>query len=67
VEQLRYVNPIGLVGWYVTVKALGTMPHNGAMLRIYDRTVVPLARLLDRLPAPFGQSVFAVARVPTTP
>jgi SAM-dependent methyltransferase len=67
VEQLRYVNPIGLVGWYVTVKVLGRSPHNGALLRIYDRTVVPLARLLDRLPAPFGQSVFAVARVPAAP
>jgi hypothetical protein len=39
-------------------------PHNGAVLRVYDRTVVPLARELDRLPAPFGQAVFAVARVP---
>ena len=30
----------------------------------YDRTVVPLARALDRYRMPFGQSVFAVARVP---
>ena len=63
VEQLRYVNPVGLIGWYVAVKALGRTPRNGALLRLYDRTVVPMARFLDRrFPAPFGQSVFAVAR-----
>jgi 2-polyprenyl-3-methyl-5-hydroxy-6-metoxy-1,4-benzoquinol methylase len=63
-ERVRYVNPVGLVSWYVTVKGLGLTPKNGLMLRAYDRTVVPVARALDRVPAPFGQSVFAVARVP---
>ena len=64
VEQLRYVNPVGLLSWYVAVKALGLTPRNGALLRLYDRTIVPLARLADRrLPIPFGQSVFAVGRV----
>jgi SAM-dependent methyltransferase len=65
VEQLRYVNPIGLLNWYVTVKAIGMRPRNGAALRLYDRMVVPIARTLDRFSVPFGQSVFAVARVPT--
>jgi hypothetical protein len=64
VEQLRYVNPIGLLSWYVTAKALGMTPRNGAMLRLYDRAVVPVARFVDRhLRTPFGQSVFAVGRV----
>lgn len=63
-EELRYLNPVGLISWYVTVKALGMTPRNGALLRFYDRTVVPISRLVDRrLTAPFGQSVFAVARV----
>jgi hypothetical protein len=64
IEQLRYVNPIGLLIWYVVVKALRVTPGNGLALRLYDRTVVPVARALDRFAAPFGQSVFAVARVP---
>jgi hypothetical protein len=64
VEQLRYVNPIGLLNWYVTVKGIGMQPRNGAALRLYDRMVVPVARTLDRFHVPFGQSVFAVARVP---
>jgi SAM-dependent methyltransferase len=62
IEELRYLNPLGLISWYVMVKALRMAPHNGPALRIYDRTMVPLARLADRLRAPFGQSVFAVAR-----
>lgn len=63
VQELRYVNPIGLLSWYVAVKWLRRTPRNGVLLRVYDRTVVPIARLADRrLPAPFGQSVFAVAR-----
>jgi SAM-dependent methyltransferase len=63
-EQLRYVNPIGLLNWYVTVKGFRMRPRNGAALRLFDRTVVPVARGLDRFSVPFGQSVFAVARVP---
>jgi len=63
-EQLRYINPIGLLNWYVTVKGLRMRPRNGVALRLFDRTVVPVARLLDRVSVPFGQSVFAVARVP---
>lgn len=65
VEEVRYLNPIGLLNWYVSVKALRMTPHNGALLRLYDRTFVPVARFLDRrVRAPFGQSVFGVARVP---
>jgi SAM-dependent methyltransferase len=65
VAELRYVNPVGLIGWYVAVKALRRTPRNGALVRLYDRTVVPMARFLDRrFTVPFGQSVFAVARTP---
>jgi len=64
VEELRYLNPIGLISWYVMVKALRRTPRNGVMLRLYDRSIVPLARVADRyLRAPFGQSVLAVGRV----
>jgi hypothetical protein len=62
IEQLRYVNPIGLLNWYVAVKTFRMTPRNGLALRVFDRTVVPVARSLDRFSVPFGQSVFAVAR-----
>jgi ubiquinone/menaquinone biosynthesis C-methylase UbiE len=65
VEQMRYINPIGLLSWYAAAKALNMAPQNGPLLRLYDRLLVPIARGLDRMRvAPFGQSVFAVARVP---
>jgi hypothetical protein len=64
VEKLTYINPVGLIGWYVTVKALGLWPSDGGWLvRAYDRMVVPVARAADRTNMPFGQSAFAVARV----
>jgi SAM-dependent methyltransferase len=63
VEQIRYINPIGLVNWYLACRLLGMTPRNGILLRAYDRLVVPAARRLERSwRPPFGQSVFAVAR-----
>lgn len=64
IEQLHYVNPVGLLGWYVMCRLLRQRPSNGPLLRAYDRIVVPALRKAegDRRP-PFGQSVFAVARV----
>ncbi|HET8661023.1 MAG TPA: class I SAM-dependent methyltransferase [Micromonosporaceae bacterium] len=65
IEQLRYVNPVGLVGWYAVCKMLGQFPSNGPVLRAYDRYVVPALRRAERhWQPPFGQSVFAVARTP---
>ncbi|WP_412541275.1 class I SAM-dependent methyltransferase [Longispora sp. K20-0274] len=63
VETVRYVNPIGLLTWYVSAKALRMIPRNGLGLRLYDAAVVPVARVVDKVWAPFGQSVFVVARV----
>jgi hypothetical protein len=42
-------------------------PGDGALMRVWDRTVVPLARRTERVVRPpFGQSLFAVGRVPGT-
>lgn len=63
VEVLHYVNCVGLLGWYVAVKALRRRPRAGLLLKGYDRGVVPwLRRLEARRPPPFGQSLFLVAR-----
>jgi SAM-dependent methyltransferase len=63
IEQIRYINPIGLVNWYLACRLLRMTPRNGIMLRMYDRVVVPVARGLERRwRPPFGQSVFVVAR-----
>jgi ubiquinone/menaquinone biosynthesis C-methylase UbiE len=63
IETIRYVNPIGLISWYITVKGLRIWPSDGWLVGVYDRLVVPIARAIDGVKVPFGQSVFAVGRV----
>jgi SAM-dependent methyltransferase len=63
IEELHYLNPIGLINWYLVCTLLGTFPRNGTLLREYDRLIVPAAKWLERRwHPPFGQSLFAVAR-----
>jgi 2-polyprenyl-3-methyl-5-hydroxy-6-metoxy-1,4-benzoquinol methylase len=63
---VHYVNSVGLFGWMVLVKMLKGRPRDGIALRILDKGVIPVLRRLEsRLRPPFGQSLFAVARVPS--
>lgn len=63
VEVLHHVNGIGLLGWYVAVKALRGRPKAGLLLTVYDKAVVPVLRRVEaRVRPPFGQSLFLVAR-----
>ena len=63
VARLRHVNPVGIVGWFVTSRLLRATQVPSGPLRLYDR-LVPVLRLIDRLPVPFGLSLWAVARRP---
>jgi SAM-dependent methyltransferase len=60
-EVVRYVNPVGAVGWLVASRIAKTDAVPSGPLRLYDR-FVPVLRLLDRARLPFGLSVWAVAR-----
>ena len=65
VEDLRYVNMPGLPAWFVGMRLLRMTPGEGRLLAVWDRFVVPAARRWEaRHRPPFGQSVFATARVP---
>lgn len=65
VEVARYVNMPGLIAWFIIMRLLRGTPGDGPMLKVWDRIVVPIARWVERRwSPPFGQSVFAVARVP---
>ena len=65
VEQVRYVNMPGLPAWFVGMRLFRMTPGQGRLLSLWDQQVVPRARTWEgRHRAPFGQSVFAVARVP---
>jgi SAM-dependent methyltransferase len=65
VEQVRYVNMPGLPAWFVGMRLLRMTPGEGRLLSLWDQQVVPRARTWERRHrALFGQSIFAVARVP---
>lgn len=61
----RPVNLPGALAWWAAVRKGGTRRPRPRVVATYDRLVVPVARLLDRLGTPpFGQSILAVAQVP---
>lgn len=61
IQELRYVNPVGAVGWFVSSRLLKQAHVPEGPLRHYDR-VVPLLRAFDRVDVGFGLSLWAVAR-----
>ncbi|XTZ13307.1 class I SAM-dependent methyltransferase [Micromonospora echinospora] len=65
VERIHYANALGLIGYFMATKVFRLMPKEGPMVKFYDTTVLPVTKAAEQLVRPpFGQSVFAVARVP---
>jgi SAM-dependent methyltransferase len=62
-DVLRYVNPVGGVGWFVSARLLKRKYVPTGPLRFYDR-LVPLLRTLDHVDVGFGLSLWAAARRP---
>jgi len=58
--EVRYVNPVGGLGWFVANRTTRSRSIPKHQLRLFDRTV-PVLRTVDRIPLPFGLSVWAVA------
>jgi SAM-dependent methyltransferase len=61
IETLRHVNPVGAIGWFLRVRLRSSSEWPSGSFAAFDR-LVPLLRPLDRLPFPFGLSLWAVAR-----
>ena len=65
VETIHYVNAPGLLAWFTGMRLMRMTPKYGPTVKLWDAGVVPVARALEtRVRPPFGQSVFAVGRVP---
>jgi hypothetical protein len=62
VERAFYFNLIGTVGWWVNARLRKVPRIPVEQLRYFD-TLVPILRLEDRVPLPFGQSVIAIGAV----
>ncbi|MEV4758775.1 methyltransferase domain-containing protein [Micromonospora sp. NPDC049559] len=66
VEKLHYANALGLIGYFMATSVFRLMPKEGPMVKIYDTLVLPVTKAAEQVfRPPFGQSVFAVARVPS--
>jgi SAM-dependent methyltransferase len=62
--DIRPVNLLGGVAWWLAVRRGGVGTPKPGLLRVYDRVVVPATRAIEsRVAPPFGQSVLAVATV----
>lgn len=65
VGVLKPINMLGGIAWWAAVRRGGVGYPDPRLVKIYDRTVVPATRLIERfIRPPFGQTVFCVARVP---
>jgi SAM-dependent methyltransferase len=64
-EVIRPVNLLGGLAWWAAVRVGRQARPTPALVRLYDRLVVPAERLLERRLQPrFGQSILCVAQVP---
>jgi SAM-dependent methyltransferase len=64
-ETVRYVNPVGALGWLITFRLLRRKRWPRRQLKIFN-ALAPALRLLDHASLPFGLSVWAVARRPVS-
>jgi SAM-dependent methyltransferase len=58
-ERLFYFNLVGTVGWFVNARLRKVPRIPIGQLRLFD-ALVPLLRLEDAIPLPFGQSLIAI-------
>ena len=65
-SRVRYVNPVGALGWLVTFRLRNPERWPRGQTRLFD-ALVPAFKQLDRVPLPVGLSVWAVARRPLSP
>jgi XTP/dITP diphosphohydrolase len=63
--DLRYVNAVGAVAWWIFARQLRRNPTSRRSASLFDRVAVPVVRRVEsRVHPPFGQSLFAVAARP---
>jgi 2-polyprenyl-3-methyl-5-hydroxy-6-metoxy-1,4-benzoquinol methylase len=63
VVDLRYTNPIGLLGWMYNAHISRNIEHSPTQVRLFEQLVAPWALPLERMiPPPLGLSLLAVGR-----
>jgi SAM-dependent methyltransferase len=63
IEMCKPVNFLGGLAWWLAVRKGRASYPNRKLVHLYDRTVIPATRLIERIVTPpFGQTVLCVAR-----
>jgi len=62
VEQLRWMNLLGIPGWYLNSRLLGRRAMPPLQLRLFDAVAPWLAAAESRVQLPIGLGLFAVGR-----
>ena len=65
VEKSSFFNLLGVPGWYLNSRILERTSFPPVQLALYDR-LVPLFRVESRFRLPFGMSLIAIARKPSS-
>ena len=58
----RYFDLAGVLPWLLLNKIMGITTFNPSLVRLNDRVVVPLSRILETIPPPFGKNLILAAR-----
>lgn len=62
--SVHYINPLGLIAWFVMMKCFGRSPRSGIAIELWDKLVIPLTRRIEKhLRMPIGQSCIGVGIV----
>lgn len=62
IKDVRYINPLGLVGWFVAGKIFGQSTLKKSQVGLFDIIVRPILFLEKYIRFPFGISLFVVAK-----
>jgi SAM-dependent methyltransferase len=65
IDELHYLNGLGVAAWLVAGRVLGRTTLGRGQVRFYDRFVIPwLSRVEKFVHPPIGQSLFLIAHKP---
>jgi len=62
IENIRYLNPLGLIGWWINGKILHRGTISTWQIMLFEFFSRPILFLEQYIPFPFGLSVIAIAR-----
>jgi SAM-dependent methyltransferase len=65
IEELHFFDLPGVLPWFLAGRVLRQRRFNGRAAKLYDRTVIPIAKAIERhVKPPMGKNLICVARRP---